>query len=262
MSKSRKIIEVVEKMDLNQRIERVQIGMLYTAAQLETGAAGVAYSFPRRSCGPSIISDGRSLTGRPAVEIVHSLGSDNLADSSLALATVNAVVSAMGVPQGALQGDVLEAINVRDGETVCMVGCFLPVMERIKRRGITIKSVDLEQKPGTLSAEEAFTILQESQVALITATTIINSTIDHLLEAAEFCREVVILGPSTPLVPFAFKDTPVTCLAGIRVEQPDELFKIIGEGGGFRFFRPCTKKYTVRVSHGEAFFRHSPLGKE
>jgi hypothetical protein len=262
MTASRKIIEVVEKIGLDQRLERAQIGMLYTAAQLETGAAGVAYSFPRKGCGPSIIGGGRSLTGRPVMEIARSLGSNNLADSSLALAAVNAVVSAIGVPQGALQCDVLEAIDVRDGETVCMVGCFLPVMERLKTRGITVKSVDLEQKPGALPAGEAFAILRESQVALITATAVINSTIDCLLEAAEHCREVVVLGPSTPLVPTAFNKTPVTCLAGIRVEQPDELFRIIGEGGGFRLFRPYTKKYTVRVSHRKAFLHHSPLSEE
>jgi uncharacterized protein (DUF4213/DUF364 family) len=133
----------------------------------------------------------------------------------------------MVVPPGSLQGDVLDAIEVRDGENVCMVGCFLPVVERLKTRGITVKSVDLEKKPGVLPATEAFSVLRESQVALITATAIINGTIDRLLEAAEHCREVVVLGPSTPLVPPAFKDIPVTCLAGIRVEQPDELFRVI-----------------------------------
>jgi uncharacterized protein (DUF4213/DUF364 family) len=258
MSASGKIMETVGRMNLNQRIERVQIGMLYTAVQLETGAAGVAYSFPRKGCGPSIIGGGRSLSGRPVVEITRSLGSDNLADSSLALAAVNAVVSTMGVPQGSLQGDVLDAIEVRDGENVCMVGCFLPVVERLKTRRITVKSVDLGQKPGALPAGEAFSVLGESQIALITATSVINDTIDRLLEAAEHCREVVILGPSTPLVPPAFRDTPVTCLAGIRVEKPDEMFRIIGEGGGFRLFKSCVKKYTVRLYHRDTYQRRSP----
>ena len=111
--------------------------------------------------------------------------------------------------------------------------------------------------PGALPAKEAFSILPESHIALITATAVINGTIDSLLEAARRCREVVILGPSTPLIPAAFTQTPVTCLAGIRVERPDELFRIIGEGGGFRLFRPCTKKYTVRISPGKTASPHS-----
>jgi uncharacterized protein (DUF4213/DUF364 family) len=259
MSVCTQIINTFEKNDLEKRIDRAQIGMLYTAVKLESGVAGVAYSFPRKGCGPSVIHSGQSLKGTPAGEIVSSLGSNNLADSSLALATINALASTKGMPRGAVQGDVLEAIDIRTQETVCMVGCFFPVMERLKNKQITVKSVDLEQKPGALPAGEAFAILRESQVALITATTVINSTIDPLLEAVKHCREVVILGPSTPLLPLGFKDTPVTCLAGIRVKEPDELFRIVGEGGGFRLFRPCTRKFTMRVSRGE---QRSPLKTE
>jgi len=251
VSISEKISSIFEKLNPGHRITRIQIGLLYTAVQLENGKAGVAFSFPRQGCGPSLTGGGIGLKERPAVEIVHSLGSKNLSDSSIALSTVNALASSMELPCDAQEGDVLNVIDILDGESVCMVGCFLPVIERLKDRRIDIKVVDLEQKPGILPAENAYTLLRESQVALITATSIINNTIDRLLDAAEGCREVVILGPSTPLIPQAFEGTSATCLAGIQVNRPREVFSIIGEGGGFKLFKPYTKKYTLRLFHNQ-----------
>jgi hypothetical protein len=247
MSINKNIRNIFDRINPELRLKRVQVGLLYTAVQLENGSTGVAFNFPRQCCGPSLTAGGRSFKGRNALEIVHSLGSENLFDSSLALATVNALVSSMGLPEDALCKDVLEVIDIMDGESICMVGCFLPIMEKLKDRRVEIKVVDLEIKPGALPEEFAFTLLRKSQIALITATALINSTMDSLLEASEFCREVVILGPSTPLVPQAFKDTPVTCIAGIMVDKPDEVFRIIGEGGGFRLFRPYTRKFTLRL---------------
>jgi len=244
---NKKIRNIFERLNPDHRLNRIQVGLLYTAIQLEDGSTGVAFSFPRKGCGVSLTTGKNSLKGKPAREIVNYLGSENLSDSSLALSTVNALVYAMKLYQEVMEGDVLEVIDIKDKESVCMVGCFLPVLEKIKDRNIKIKVVDLEQKPGVLPAEDAFSILKDSQIALITATSIINSTIDRLLEATEHCREVVILGPSTPLLPQAFEGTPVTCIAGIMIEKPEEVFRVIGEGGGFRFFKPYTKKYTLRI---------------
>jgi uncharacterized protein (DUF4213/DUF364 family) len=84
-------------------------------------------------------------------------------------------------------------------------------------------------------------------VAIITGTSLINGTIDRLLRLAAGCREVAILGPSTPLLAEAFRGLQVHCLSGVRVEDPEEVFRIIGEGGGFRFFKDHTTKLNIRL---------------
>jgi len=77
---------------------------------------------------------------------------------------------------------------------------------------------------------------------VITSTSIVNQTIDRLLEAACNCREVVLLGASTPLVPPAFAGTPVTLLSGVVVLDPGEILRRVSEAGGTRSFKGHVQK--------------------
>jgi hypothetical protein len=129
-----------------------------------------------------------------------------------------------------------------------MVGCFFPLLDKLRARRIEVQAVDLDPKPGTLPAGSVSALLPKSQIALITATAFINGTMDGLLEMAGSCREVAVLGPSTPLIPQAFEGTPVTCLAGVRVNSADGVFEVIAEGGGFREFKRHTTKVAIRVA--------------
>jgi len=96
-------------------------------------------------------------------------------------------------------------------------------------------------------AEEAEDALPKCQVAIITATSIINHSIELLLEAAAKCREVVVLGASTPLLSEAFLSRKVTLLSGLVVHGPREVLQIVSEGGGMRYFGPHIRKVCLRV---------------
>jgi uncharacterized protein (DUF4213/DUF364 family) len=121
------------------------------------------------------------------------------------------------------------------------------VLERLGNLAVEVTAVDQAAKPGAEPAESSERLLPESQVAIITGTSIINNTIDDLLRLAAGCREVAILGPSTPLLAQAFRGFQVHCLSGIRIDDPDAVFRIIGEGGGFRFFKDHTTKLNIRL---------------
>jgi uncharacterized protein (DUF4213/DUF364 family) len=60
--------------------------------------------------------------------------------------------------------------------------------------------------------------------------------------------EVALLGASTPLVPDAFDGAAVTMLSGVVVTAPDEVLRIVSEGGGMRQFGPHVRKVTVKTS--------------
>jgi uncharacterized protein (DUF4213/DUF364 family) len=265
MKLARKIVEIMEDRNPDLAVRRAQVGLCYCAVELDSGQAGVAYSFPRKACGPSLRTEGRRIGGAPFLEVTRLLGSENLSDSAVALAAVNAFAASDHPPlspplktsvgsgkteaEGALVGsDALEALDLREGDLVCMVGCFFPLIEKLRTRKIEVQAVDLDPKPGALPAESVSALLPNSQVALITATAVINGTIDGLLDMAGKCREVAVLGPSTPLIPHAFEGTPVTCLAGIRVDCADGVFGVTAEGGGFREFKRYTTKVVIRVA--------------
>ena len=249
-----KIADVIRECTMQKaedhRVRRAQIGLIYCAVQLESGATGVAFTFPaQRSgqpCGAGLSAQG-NLAGRTADQLIEQLGSDELVSSALGMAAANAVINACLPDPQAVRGDILDHLDIRKGDRICMVGCFLPVLDRLAGLSVTVNTVDQVARPGAQPAERVEQLLPESQVAIITGTSIINGTIDRLLSLAAGCREVAILGPSTPLLGDGFRGSHVHCLSGVRVEDPEEVFRIIGEGGGFRFFKDYTTKLNIRL---------------
>jgi len=84
-------------------------------------------------------------------------------------------------------------------------------------------------------------------VAVITSTSILNHTVDAILNAARTCREVVLLGASTPILPEVFTDTPVKILSGVVVTDTEKIMRIVSEGGGMRLFKNYIRKVNVRL---------------
>jgi uncharacterized protein (DUF4213/DUF364 family) len=71
---------------------------------------------------------------------------------------------------------------------------------------------------------------------------------ESLLEASHNCREIVLLGASTLLLPEIFKPLGAALLSGVIVTDPPGILQIISEGGGMRFFKPYIKKVNIKVS--------------
>jgi len=75
-------------------------------------------------------------------------------------------------------------------------------------------------------------------VAIITATTLLNNTFEETVDLLGAPRSVVLMGPSTPLVPEIFHGTPISHLGGAVVVNSTKVLQIISEGGGTPALRP------------------------
>jgi uncharacterized protein (DUF4213/DUF364 family) len=227
----------------------VRIGLGYTAVSLADGRTGVAYTFRDLARGGCSVFDGlRPLAGRPAADLLALLESRDAIEAGVGLACANALANRDDA--GHREGDVLEQLEVRPEDDAAMVGHFGPLVEALRGRARSLTIYERVAEPtGPLRPqEEAPAGLARCQVALITATSIINHTIDGLLEAARSCRQVALLGASTPLIAEAFDPATVTMLSGVVVTAPDEVLRIVSEGGGMRQFGPHVRKVTVKVS--------------
>jgi hypothetical protein len=153
------------------------------------------------------------------------------------------------VKEGFFEGDILEYMKLRPDDNVGMVGYFAPLVPALRKKTLSLKIFEqVDRVTGDLLPEkDAYRLLPHCQVALITSTSILNNTIDDILASAQSCREVVLLGASTPLIPEAFIDTAVTILSGVVVIAPEEIMRIVSEGGGMRFFKNHIKKVNVRI---------------
>ena len=130
-----------------------------------------------------------------------------------------------------------------------MVGNFAPMLGMLRQKCARLSIFEKIEFPAgnILPEKEIPNILPECQIAIISSTTIINGTIDKILESTSRCREVIMLGASTPLLPIAFRRTPVTLLSGIVVTNPDQMLAIVSQGGGMRSFKHAITKVNRHV---------------
>jgi uncharacterized protein (DUF4213/DUF364 family) len=246
MSTRARIHQSLETRCQDRAVAEVRIGLGYTAVMLDDGRLGLAYTFTRPDfAGCSVFDSSRPLAGRPVEELLGFLLSDDAIESGLGLATANALAN-VGADRGR-QGDVLDALEVSSSDRVGMIGFFGPLVPVLEGRVRSLEIFEERDRAGgtVLPAAEALKRLPECDIALITSTSIVNNTIDPLLEAASLCRETVLLGSSTPMLPEAFRGTPVTCLSGITVNDAGGILRVVSEGGGTRFFKPFVTKWNL-----------------
>jgi uncharacterized protein (DUF4213/DUF364 family) len=234
-------------------VRDVRVGLSYTGVLLENGQVGVAltsHKRRKRRCAP--FEGLYPLAGREARDLLPLLASMDPIQMAVALATVNALTNT--IRDDLLEGDVLDHVDIYSEDRVGMVGHFAPMLPRLKRKSSSVLIFEqIETKKGDLLPEkEAHSLLPQCQVALITSSSIINHTIDDLLQSARSCREVVLLGASTPLVPEVFAGLGVTTLSGVVVSHPREILQIISEGGGMQSFRESVGKVNVRLGSGRS----------
>jgi uncharacterized protein (DUF4213/DUF364 family) len=230
------------------RVLDVRVGLGYTAVQLADGEAGLAYTFRHSGRGGcSVLNRARPLAKKSALDLLTLLESQDAIEAGVGLACANALANRNG--GDFVDGDVLHHLHLGPEDHVGMVGHFAPMVATIQRRARLLTVFEIVDRPTELlrPQEDALDELPRCQVALITATSIINHTIDDLLDAATSCRDVVILGASTPLLDDVFAATRPIMLSGVIVEDPAAVLRDVSEGGGTRQLRPHVRKVTLKV---------------
>lgn len=240
-------------------VKEVRIGLGYTGVLLEDGNAGVAYTFKGKlPDGCSIFTGERPLAGKPSHKLLDYIGSPVTVESAVGIATANALVNReRGIGS---EGDVLDILKIKENDRVGMVGFFGPLVPLLKKmvRKLLIFEQTTSRAEGLFPAEKAAEVLPTCDVALITSTSLINGTLESLLEASRMCREIVLLGASTLLLSEIFKPLGITLLSGVIVTDPPGILQIISEGGGMRFFKGHIQKINVRLQSDKLNDAHNP----
>jgi uncharacterized protein (DUF4213/DUF364 family) len=250
MELNKRIRQAVLALNPENRVADVRIGRNYTAVQLDDGRAGAAVNTQPPPASLRHLDWRGLISGLPVAEVAGWLTRPNPARIAVALATCNALVNRKDTACDA--PDVLAHVAVKPGEPVGMVGYFPPLVPALQKQGADLTIFEMVPAPADiiLPCEEAHARLPDCRVAIITAATLANDTIDTLLEACWNCRQVVVLGPSTPLLPMAFAGTPVTYLGGVVVTAPRRLIDIVAQGGDTPGFRGLVEKIGLSVTAG------------
>jgi uncharacterized protein (DUF4213/DUF364 family) len=228
------------------RVAEVRIGLGYTAVRLDNDRCGLAFTFRQESGGGCCaMKEAGTLAGRRASELVVQAKSLDVIAAAVGLATMNALIE----PPASTGGDVLDLVAEEKTDTVGMVGYFGPLVEPLRKRAKALHIIERRSlQGGVLPEQTAGDILPQCQIVILTATSLLNRTLDGLLGQCCGAREIVLLGPSTPLLPEVFATRGVTLLLGIEVIDPVQAMQVISEGGGTRQLLHATRKIATRTS--------------
>ncbi|MDP6775507.1 MAG: DUF364 domain-containing protein [Candidatus Latescibacteria bacterium] len=230
-----------------RRVTDVRVGLAYTVVRLDDGSCGIAMTFREEMVeGYAAIEEAGRLAGLPALDLAEWARELKAAPAALGVATINALLEP---PSASTEGDVRELIRIGPDDVVGMVGRFGPLVDRIRSRAASLHIFErrMEGKDDVHPDWAAPVLLPRCDVVIVSATTVINRTLEPLLVRAEGAREVVVMGPSAPLAPDVFRKRGVSLLAGVQILDADRVLRIVSEGGGTRQFGPAVRKLSVRI---------------
>jgi uncharacterized protein len=220
-------------------VEDVRIGGSYIAVALTGGRIGLAARL-KEVAGTQIEIPGAAICGKRAEVLLGGVvcGTDTL-ERALGLATANALIHP---PVPAEEEDTISLMRLRAGEQVAMVGLFRPIVPRIEATGVILSVIERDTPE-----KERRDILGACSVAIITATTLLNGTLEGILSELGRPRHVALIGPSTPLCEEVFRGSPVTHLGGSAIADTAGLLRVVSEGRGTPAMRPYLRFVNVMV---------------
>lgn len=229
-------------------VTSVCIGLSYTAVTTSDGGIGLAYTYVdgRHCC--SANRDYRDYEGTRAVELLKLLISPFPLHRSMGLALVNALNyrEACGFPEDRTDRGWMDAFGIGPGSRVAMVGFFRPLMHLFQERGATVEALDDFQGIG--ERNDFYRKLEDwAEVCLLTSTSILNDSTEEVLGHIGSGVKVIMLGPSTPMVPAAFSHLPVHMLAGTVAVDGDAVLKAVRHGVGTPVIHRFSRKVYTTV---------------
>jgi len=171
-----------------------------------------------------------SFTEMTALGLARYCFDNNTTKASLGLAAINSLLDID--PRRYADVDGLQiAKDMGKGKNISVIGHF-PNMEVLASQAKNFWVIEKRPRPGDYPEEERDVLLPQSDIVVISSTTLINHTLSGILE---LCREgsvKMLLGPSTPLSDTLF-EYGIDVLAGSVVIQNDVVLRSVSEGASF-----------------------------
>ena len=252
-----KVFQAAEPLLKDRVVTDAVLGLSLTAVELDESDIGLSYILrDRLPAGCSAFSFAQHIIGQPALEVAKLVleGRDD-AQRGVGMAVIIAAARALNLPD---EPDTPTpfGLQVRPADRVGMIGYIPPVVDQLTRleaqvtifdKGLTVSGGDGAAQVMDMSQQAE--ILPLSDLMIITGTTLINGSIDHLLALCQNAREIVLVGSSTPMLVEAFRGTGVTALAGSCWDcaLKDELFKKLSLSCGISHLKKMMIKKLVKV---------------
>jgi uncharacterized protein (DUF4213/DUF364 family) len=241
-------------------VSRICLGWGYVGVQLSTDDVGLCHSLlaeTRLEC-CQVVQKAGTLSGSPATMLAELAKSWDHGERVIGVATINAlsqiVLRQEHERYSVLEGNTLDHVDIRPGESVAMVGNIKPLVPAIKSKAARLQVFErggsLEE--GVLPDAASEELIPEADLVFITGSAIANGTVGRLLQLSEKARHVILVGPSASMVPDPLFKRGVDVVGGVIVTDPEKAMQIVAEGGGTPQLRAATKFIVMKPKPGTA----------
>jgi uncharacterized protein (DUF4213/DUF364 family) len=243
-------------------ISNVNVGLYMTAVQLSDGSMGIASA----ECDEHIHCKKKDrdygeftplqIQGRKLTDLLDSSKQTALV-RTLQVAALNAVSSAiMKKAEYKILGntDPVDLLDLGGEKTITIVGAFQSYIRRIVATKNQLHVLEFneeallpEHRQFFVPANDYARVLQISDIVIITGLTLVNNTLDHLLDSCRPDATIVVTGPSAGILPDVLFSHNVSILGATRITKPELVMPLIGQGAaGYHLFEYCAEKISIR----------------
>lgn len=240
-------------------IKRLVAGIYFTAVELSSGYSGLAYANPdslnccthTRKKGFGDFTPG-NFKGRK-VSGLFSHPDQSLFIKNIQLAVMNALSAELLAETKypvVDNRDPIELVDLKGEKQVCVVGAFLSYIKKIAATDCTLKIVELneaavpdEYKQYLVPSPLSESAITQSDIVIITGATLANNSLDRLLEIIPQKTQVVLVGPTSNLLPDVLFKRGVNIIGATRITDTAKMLEMVAEGAtGFHLFNYCATK--------------------
>jgi hypothetical protein len=202
---------------LGLRVDDYSIGVKYAVVKLSSGTCGVAY-YPH-----DVVSSTPRVRRKDAFSVAELALSDNLGERSLGVAAINAL-SWEAVPKSLVRyGDPLDSIDP-ENKIVAMVGYFKPLLSRFSSAR-ELRIIERKGMEGTYPLSKAEEAIRTASIVIITGSALVYGGMEGYLECSRGAGDVIVLGPTSSMLPEPFFKRGADIVAGVEVTNCEKLFK-------------------------------------
>ena len=192
----------------------------------------------------------QDFIGEHPMQLVELYRNDDEADRSLGMAALNAISqsvfrqSAYDLPVAA---DSIGELELQAGDHLGMVGFFPSLVRKLSQRDIRLTIIEKKQQVigahDELNISADLAVLGACNKVLSTASTLLNDSLDEVLDKCRSAERIVLVGPTAGFLPDALFRRGVNAIGGSQVvDVPLAIERLSREQG----LGDAARKYLLR----------------
>jgi uncharacterized protein (DUF4213/DUF364 family) len=149
--------------------------------------------------------------------------------------------------------DPVDLIDLSQKKKVCVVGAFLSYIKKVAESNSVLKIIELnenaipdEYRQYYVPTELAENAIANSDIVIITGASLVNDTLEKLMQVVPEKAKVILVGPTSGLIPDVLFSHGVDIIGATRITDSDKMMELVAEGAaGFHLFQSCATKICI-----------------